>query len=1023
MENKMLMDIVDDITSVEVASMSKVFHNPTLPIVYSLSQELLDNLNEWAVLEKKISLSNALLKKINNQEQICKLNKEKEGFEEQKKNLSILIKKLEYINSSVKDFTLAFIFIRRFYMLSIQKENFEQNGKNITSKLLYKLKTEEDDLYSAYIDGDCFSKVLLALAFEPYQCYFKEYANNFFDNIKGSNDPYVNSLLILTAIFYECSSFNKDKFNLTDLKFFLSNNIPANVSLPAANYELVALRFFFFYELLLVYLKLKPVNTNLEYLKKSINLELNIVTYKASIKDHLLIGLYDLQEALKKMEKKLNDFLRLKSEEDKEADVNKALIFYKVIENEIQYINKKTKNLINNKYMNLIKMRCLLAIIVNEAHLPKFLALFNAKVGNDFFLNKIKYSVEIENNKEALNYLFHAICRDEFYIPLDKRTSLFINEVTEIYSKDDITVLDNITLEDLIEFSAYYIFTLLYTDFNASLKGFNSKLLYTEMVTFNVLINIKFAALKILEKKVNQEISKFFEKTFKNKDEYSLYKKNIHEEIKVYSEVIQDTKRILSDTKALESTLTPKLESNLVPMPEKNLLIDSLNYLEDKKKSCELVYKKVEKHIFIYKNKSEKLSKKNEKIPNKTFNNSKQTLPTIIEKSSMDDKEVDFSHSTQLIAAGNLSDTQMEKIAPILTSKCIANDNEKLDLNVDLISNQELLNVEKTLTEENILIEAPQKNLSNNSNSINITLLQDYEIWKLEFDKWKHEKNIQLYKLFHIIESCSKSVLNNSANAFLKYLSLHQYELVEKHSELKKRQNQIISFFKDSAKSKLFTSYLTQYQKWFDEIFQRIIVCRTLILQNEQNSVIQESSRLSSHFADNRAEFNNLLTFYLGATDRYNKLRDNLSDEENKLNDLNRNFIKQILMIGSLDGMEKEDKVLSDFSKQLDSVNQLKLAIEQEFETKQKIKEKLLLIASPEIVKFYLSRIDPYDADSLKNTENYLLPTQAAASCSAPLTPQENLVYSAPAAFYYLPQPVIYPVDVVQPHNQIFYSM
>lgn len=631
------MDVIDDITSAEAESMSKLFNNPTGPIIYSLSQELFDHVNELTAIEKKIALSNSILAKLNiqeNQEQICKLKKEKKGFEEQKINLNLVIKGLEYIMGSVKYFTLFFIFIRRFYTLAIQRDNFENFSKNISAKLIGTLKDEEENLYNEFIDGDCFSKVLLGLSLETYQCYFKEYAKNFFDNIQHSSDSYVNSLLILKAIFFECTYFNTNNFNLTDLKFFLSQNIPINIPLPDNNYELVALRCFFFYELLLEYLKLKTVKTNLEHLKKTVNLELSIVNYKANTKDMLTYGLNDLQEALNKIEKKFSDFIEKKLEEDKETDVNKALVFYNKIEDETQAINKKTTNLINNKYINLTKMRRMLAIIVNEAHLPKFLELFNAKTANDFSLNKMGQPELIETNKEALNYLFHAICRDEFYTPLNTRINLFINEVTETCSKDDISVLDNIELEDLIEFSFYYIFTLLYTDFNASLTGFNSKLLYTEMITFNIFVNLKCKAVEILEKRINEEIHKFLKKDYKNKAEYSRHKQTILEEIKLNLEIIQDTKRILSDTKALEISLVPKLESSLVSFPEKNLLTELLKSIEKKKKEYELEYKKLEKHQFNNKSKSEKINKTNEAHLNKSIEYLSESLNCLLENLS-----------------------------------------------------------------------------------------------------------------------------------------------------------------------------------------------------------------------------------------------------------------------------------------------------------------------------------------------------------------------------------------------------
>lgn len=611
MENKKLMDVVD-ITNVEAKNMSKLLKKPAYPTSYSLSKELLEAENELTVLEKKINLGNDLLVKVNDPVLIEKLKKQKKEFEVKKNNLNILIEKLKLINNSIKDFTLFFIFIRRFYTLAIQKENFETAGKNISAKLITKLKSEEENLYNEYIDGNCFSKVRLALSFEPYEPYFKEYAKNFFENIQHSSDPYVNSLLMLKAIFYECTYFHTDNFNLTDLKFFLSKNISFNIHLPNSNYELAALRCFFFYELLLEFLKLKPIKNNFDHLKKVVTLDLKMVNYKANTKDCLLFGLNGLQESLQKINKKHNEYLERKAIEDKEADVKHALIFYKILEGEIQTINKKNKDLIDNKYVKLEKMQRLLVIIVNESHLPKFLEIFNAKIGNDFLLNATGKSDNIETNKEALNYLFHAICRDEFYTPLNQRITSFINEQIGSYSKEDVSILDNIELEDLIEFSFYYLFTLLYTDFNASLAGFNNKLLYTEMATFNVFINFKLQSLEVLEKTKNIRIKKFIEKNFKNVTEYNQHKENILEEIKLNLEIMQDIKRILSDTKTLETSLLPKLVTSSIPMPEKTLLVDSLKSLEQKQKTCELEYQKIEKHKFINKSKSEKISKINE---------------------------------------------------------------------------------------------------------------------------------------------------------------------------------------------------------------------------------------------------------------------------------------------------------------------------------------------------------------------------------------------------------------------------
>ncbi|MFZ0219048.1 MAG: hypothetical protein WAL30_02440 [Candidatus Aquirickettsiella sp.] len=152
--------------------MSELIKKPTL--LYSLSQELRTSVEELALLEKKLAVVNRLLPEVNDQVVILKLEKEKEGFEKQKTDLSISIKKLESITGSIKDFTLFYIFIKRFHTLAVQKENFEHASKKISLKLIGNLKAEEETLYHEYIEGDCFSKVLQVFSFESYQCYFQD---------------------------------------------------------------------------------------------------------------------------------------------------------------------------------------------------------------------------------------------------------------------------------------------------------------------------------------------------------------------------------------------------------------------------------------------------------------------------------------------------------------------------------------------------------------------------------------------------------------------------------------------------------------------------------------------------------------------------------------------------------------------------------------------------------------------------------------------------------------------------------
>ncbi len=1013
-------------------NVSQILDNMRAPTIYSLSQELLGHVNELSILEKKIDKANDLLAKINNQDLILKFLIGKNRFEEQKTNLTTLIKKLEYITDSVKDFTLFFIFIRRFHTLAIQKENFEHQGKNISAKLIGNLKFEEENLYNEYVEGDCFSKVLVALSFQTYQCCFKQYAKNFFENIQHSSDSYVNSLLILKAIFYECTYFSPDNFNLTDLKFFLSKNIPTNIPLPEFNYELAALRCFFFYELVFEFLKLKTVKNNLEHLKKSVNLELNIVNYKANTKDTLIYGLNDLQEALDKIVKKYNDFLGRKSEE-KEEDVNKALIFYNIVENEIQIVNRKTSNFINNKYMNLTKMRRMLAIIVNEAHLPKFLEIFNAKIGNDFTLNNMRRSEYIETNQEALNHLFHAICRDQFYTPLNTRINSFINEMTESYSKDDISVLDSIELEDLIEFSFYYVFTLLYTDFNATLKGFNSKLLYTELVTLSVFNNIKLKALQVLEERKNQEINKFLEKTFKNQEEYTLHKKNILEEIKLNLEVVQDTRRILFDTKSLENSLAPRLESSQVPMPEKNLLLNSIKCLEKKQKICELEYQKIEKHKFINKPTPAKLSKTNQSHPkknteiecNKAVEYCYESLSCLSENLSeslklIKEKNLDITRVRQKIssAIGQISSSMQKLLSSINGWK---NPNETPDLSslslpkllelVEEIVIKKTLNVRQDHQKKFIQL---QELITNSSSSIELLIGQVNSI----INKY-HNYNNEAKKILNILSTSlvkdqmgphffSKSMTKKVKRQIHGKLSNDYIRLKEQSSWLEK----LINLIKCDTDDRVIKLFAIIKEKDAD-------CCKMYSLLNEK---IKAQSYIEEKNDDDGNKLAHPQSIPLIEEDAEETPARNFGEEQSEI------FVPSIEeSLCSEDahaGNDTELSLVTEVLKSTNECNKIRIRLEEEYTNKERAKADLKAVIPYSKYNFLMSRIDPLNT-GIQTTgiktiadNNQFQPDTSCLTDQATLgaDPIETNIYNPPPlgpTVYLTPAPImLYPAPM-----------
>ncbi len=105
------------------------------------------------------------------------------------------------------------------------------------------------------------------------------------------------------------------------------------------------------------FLTLKPITTHLKDVKNAIVLDLAVVDYKSNTKETLISSLNNLKDALEKINNKHTAFLLRKAVVDKDTDINHALIFYKDLEAEIEIIYKKSKFLVDNKYLKLEKMQ------------------------------------------------------------------------------------------------------------------------------------------------------------------------------------------------------------------------------------------------------------------------------------------------------------------------------------------------------------------------------------------------------------------------------------------------------------------------------------------------------------------------------------------------------------------------------------------------------------------------------------------------------------------------------------------
>ncbi|WP_342227758.1 hypothetical protein [Rickettsiella endosymbiont of Rhagonycha lignosa] len=357
----------------------------------------------------------------------------------------------------------------------------------------------------------------------------------------------------------------------------------------------------------------------------------------------------------------------------------------------------------------------------------------------------------------------------------------------------------------------------------------------------------------------------------------------------------------------------------------------------------------------------------------------------------------------KLISMDSLNEENIQSINPSISGE----DSDIVDLEK---INQKNLLLDNTTNVNHL----PSSLYSENDNK---NLITDLEEWKNNFEAWKYEKKIQLYKLFNIIENSTLSILQNGAPAFLKILTYYHQEIIGKKFDLTRLKDKKC-FLNSDTIAKL-REFLIANEQWLDETLNRMNACIGRVHQSIHNN--ENLIEISLHA---------LLTEYFKISLSYNNSLKNLMNEEEKLSRFHMNFTKQILPASSLKQME-ETINMPDFSKQVDKVNQLKVAMGLEYENKQKIIDKLGIIA-PDWLN-YVKLIDPLYEDNIAESVISPEPSIIQAANVVPLEvasygPSKVHISTPPAFYYLLPSPAVYVSDVmvqpgVQPNNQIFYSM
>ncbi|MES2998631.1 MAG: hypothetical protein V4700_04840 [Pseudomonadota bacterium] len=347
------------------------------------------------------------------------------------------------------------------------------------------------------------------------------------------------------------------------------------------------------------------------------------------------------------------------------------------------------------------------------------------------------------------------------------------------------------------------------------------------------------------------------------------------------------------------------------------------------------------------------------------------------------------------------------------------------------VANVELLETEVPVAKKNEIqlskqyLQDTKKNRIENPedrsvNEFKFNELNKLKAWDNEFEKWKVKKDSALASIFYAIEQCSIIVLTRTIPAFLKILHCYAEDLSIKKTELKAQQHRVDVCFLEIDANNPIKNYLFQNEQWFESLLARIDACikflhACLIKNNQINSDNSENINQSLQFlhSPRPPEFDRLLASYLGSVVTYNKTKETLIHEENKLSNLNRRFISGILLSGSFELIEKQNDLIIQFNEQIKKVNQLTIAIKQEYEYRQEIKAQLALIVDPNSLNFYISRIDPNDTQILE-ANSYQLSAPAVASAYT----------FCPSSFYFInPANPCMPSNNSFPPNLVYYGV
>jgi hypothetical protein len=508
---------------------------------YSLVKDKESRQKQVFNLEKQFALADQLLSRAEGK-QVLQLEDKKKACLDQKESLQKAIQKIEQVQLLIKQFRLLFEFVEEFYTFAISLLSSIEGEKVIRQRLANLKKSEKNLMELAPAESYFFYETFNGLNLFAYKAFIENYRENFFLGLSSEGSQYSDYVLFVEKIkiFFGGNylAVTQDSFNLKNIDAFLCQYI-SKLVLPGNEYCSIGLWASFFYTILLCFMKLQPITSNLDGIKLAMEFHTQVLAF--NFKENYFYKFLSLKIKFNAIEKKVAEFFFQNKQVLTREEGQVVLNFIKKARSETLAFEKKIEALLNSR--NFLRMLGLVGKILHEKKAMDVLAVLKVNTGLDFTLieiEKLDFRY-VKTHKDALQYFFYILYNEEERCRVAECLAILIEKIVPFDSSEDILQLEKLSTKDFITLSYCCFTSIVYAEFFFSLIKFKDKLQSRGLYALSLFFSLTFEQINERQLALTHTVKEFFEKKFSIASDFFSAKKNLLEEIELVLGLFQET--------------------------------------------------------------------------------------------------------------------------------------------------------------------------------------------------------------------------------------------------------------------------------------------------------------------------------------------------------------------------------------------------------------------------------------------------------------------------------------------------